>query len=295
MFRSLRTGAASAISSMASRSIVFSLRFGNCCRPLSCSICLTTSWIDSCVPGVEPLDRRHHLGLGGDHPLDLDAQERSAGCRASSGFCGSAIATVTLLSFLFCEIGTTLNAVAIVSLTSSVSSAGIVIVGQLHHLHPELLAQRLQDLVLLDQPHADRHLAEQLAVGPLLLLEDLPEVLLVEVAHVHQDRAESSRHRRPSRGPNRPRIGGGRRARRPPRRSRVSDEPCCRNRQRLDDRDRDSCRDRSRESRRGPRDAAMARESPARDGRCRRIGRPETYRPGSRRRAAAAVTARSAA
>ena len=43
-----------------------------------------------------------------------------------AGFCGSAIATVTLLSFLFCEIGTTLNAVAIVSLTSSVSSAGIV-------------------------------------------------------------------------------------------------------------------------------------------------------------------------
>ena len=42
-----------------------------------------------------------------------------------AGFCGSAIATVTDLSFLCCEIGTILNDVAIVSLTISVSSAGI--------------------------------------------------------------------------------------------------------------------------------------------------------------------------
>ncbi len=50
MFRSFRTGAASAISSIASRSIVFSLRCEYCESPLSCSICLTTSWIDSSLP-----------------------------------------------------------------------------------------------------------------------------------------------------------------------------------------------------------------------------------------------------
>ena len=42
-----------------------------------------------------------------------------------AGFCGSAIATVRLLSFFCCEIGTILNDVAIVSLTMSVSSDGI--------------------------------------------------------------------------------------------------------------------------------------------------------------------------
>ena len=80
------------------------------------------------------------------------------------------------------------------SLTSSVSSAGIVDVGQLDHLHAELLAERLEHLVLLDQAQPDGHLAEQLVAGPLLLLEDLPEGVLVEVAHVDHDRAESSRH-----------------------------------------------------------------------------------------------------
>ena len=50
MFSSLRTGAASAISSMASRSIVFSLRLASWARPLSCSICLTTSWMVSWWP-----------------------------------------------------------------------------------------------------------------------------------------------------------------------------------------------------------------------------------------------------
>ena len=44
-----------------------------------------------------------------------------------AGSRGSAIATVRLLSFLCCEIGTILNEVAIVSLTSSVNSAGTAI------------------------------------------------------------------------------------------------------------------------------------------------------------------------
>ena len=69
MFRSFRTGAASAISSIASRSIVFSFRFWNCESPLSFSICLTTSWIDSCLPAYKPGDRRQDVGLGRDHPL----------------------------------------------------------------------------------------------------------------------------------------------------------------------------------------------------------------------------------
>ena len=45
MLSSLRTGAASAISSIASRSIVVSLRPAIFDKPLSCSICLTTSWM----------------------------------------------------------------------------------------------------------------------------------------------------------------------------------------------------------------------------------------------------------
>ncbi len=50
MFRSFRTGAASAISSIASRSIVLSLRPIIFERPLSASICLTTSWMLSWWP-----------------------------------------------------------------------------------------------------------------------------------------------------------------------------------------------------------------------------------------------------
>ena len=80
------------------------------------------------------------------------------------------------------------------SLTSSVISAGIVTSASLTTFMPELLAQRLEDLVLLHQAHAHRHLAQQLGAGPLLLLEHLPQGLLVEVAHVDHDRAESSRH-----------------------------------------------------------------------------------------------------
>ncbi len=44
-----------------------------------------------------------------------------------AGFCGSAIATVTDLSFLDTDTGTTLNAWAMVSLTISAISLGMVI------------------------------------------------------------------------------------------------------------------------------------------------------------------------
>ena len=75
MFRSLRTGAASAISSIASRSIVFSLRFRNALQALVLLDLLDDVLDRLLVAGVEPLDRRHDVGLGRDHPLDLDAQE----------------------------------------------------------------------------------------------------------------------------------------------------------------------------------------------------------------------------
>ena len=75
MFRSLRTGAASAISSIASRSIVFSLRPGQRRQALVLLDLLDDVLDALVVAGVEPLDRRHHVGLGRDRPLDLGAQE----------------------------------------------------------------------------------------------------------------------------------------------------------------------------------------------------------------------------
>ena len=60
------------------------------------------------VPGVEPLDRPpSRPPRTATAPLTSTPRNIR---RLSSvdGFCGSAIATVTLLSFLFCETGTTL-------------------------------------------------------------------------------------------------------------------------------------------------------------------------------------------
>ena len=97
------------------------------------------------------------------------------------------MATVTLLSFLFCETGTTLKAVAIVSLTSSVSSAGIVVSASLMTFMPSCSPSALRTWSSLTRPSRTATLPSSSSAGALLLLEDLPELLLVEVAHVHQD------------------------------------------------------------------------------------------------------------
>ncbi len=80
------------------------------------------------------------------------------------------------------------------SLTSSVSSAGIVMSASLTTFIPSCSPKRLEDLVFLDHAHAHGHLAQQIRARALLLLEHLPEGFLVEVTHVDHDRAEFSRH-----------------------------------------------------------------------------------------------------
>ncbi len=145
------------------------------------------------LAGVEPGDRRHHVRLGRDHRLDVDPEERLDAVQ------GRRVARVAHRDG---------DALVLLVLRDrhDLERRGhrlVDQVGQLRrdrhvaepdHLHPELLAERLEDLVLGDQAHPGRHLAEQLAVGSLLLLEDLPEGVLVEVAHVHQDRADSTSH-----------------------------------------------------------------------------------------------------
>ena len=156
MFRSFRTGAASAISSIASRSIVFSLRFGELLTaPCPCSISLTTSWIDSCLPGVEPLDRRHHLALGGDHPLDLDPQERPEAVQRRRVLrLGHRDRDALVLLVLRDRHDLEGRRHRLVDQLGQLGRDGHV--AELDHLHAELLAQRLEDLVLVDQARAGR-------------------------------------------------------------------------------------------------------------------------------------------
>ena len=193
MFSSLRTGAASAISSMASRSIVFSLRPASFCKPLVLLDLLDDVLDALVVAGVEPLDGRHHVGLGGDRPLDLRAQEHlQAVERGRVLRLGHRDRQALVLLVLRDRHDLVGGGHALVDQLGQLG--GDRDVRQLDHLHPELLAQRLQDLVFLDHAHAHRHLAEQVGAGAFLLLEHLPEGLLVQVTHVDHDRAESSRH-----------------------------------------------------------------------------------------------------
>ena len=52
---------------------------------------------------------------------------------------------------------------------------------------PHLLGQSLRHLGIGDQAHADRHLADDLTGTLLLLFQDVPELVLSEVAQVDQD------------------------------------------------------------------------------------------------------------
>ena len=145
------------------------------------------------MAGVQPLDGRHHVGLGRDRPLDLGAQkhlqavERRRVLRLRHRHRQALVFLV--LRDRHDLVG---GRHALVDQLGQLGRDRDV--GQLDHLHPELLAQRLQDLVFLDQPHAHRDLAQQLGAGTLLLLDHLPEGFLVEVTHVDHDRAESSGH-----------------------------------------------------------------------------------------------------
>ncbi len=193
MFRSLRTGAASAISSMASRSIVFSLRPASW-REALVLLDLLDHVLDALVvAGVEPLDGRHHVGLGGDRPLHLDAQEHPQAVERR-GVLRLGHRHRDALVFLVLRDRHDLVSRGHALVDQLGHLGGDRHVGQLDHLHAKLLAQRLEHLVFLDQTHPHRHLAQQLGAGALLLLEHLPEGFLVEVAHVDHDRAESSRH-----------------------------------------------------------------------------------------------------
>ena len=145
------------------------------------------------MAGVEPLDGRHHVGLGGHRPLHVDAQEEPQAVERG-GVLRLGHRHRDALVFLVLRERHDLVSRGHALADQLGHLAGDRHVGQLDHLHAELLAQRLEHLVFLDQPHPHGDLAQELAAGPLLLLEHLPEGFLVEVAHVDHDRAESSRH-----------------------------------------------------------------------------------------------------
>ncbi len=80
------------------------------------------------------------------------------------------------------------------SLTSSVSSAGIVMSASLTTFMPSCSPSAFKTWSSLTSPMRTATLPSSSDAGPLLLLEHLPEGFLVEVTHVDHDRAESSCH-----------------------------------------------------------------------------------------------------
>ncbi len=152
------------------------------------------------VAGIEPLDGRHHVGLGGDRPLDLGREKHlQAVERRRVLRLGHRDRQALVFLVLRDRHDLVRRRHALIDQLGELGRDRDV--GQLDHLHAKLLAQGLHDLVFLDQIHAHRHLAQQLRARALLLLEHLPQGFLVEVTHVDHDCAESSRHVDRSRGP----------------------------------------------------------------------------------------------
>ena len=126
------------------------------------------------MAGVEPLDGGHHVGLGGDRPFHVHAQEeaqavdRGGVLRLGHGHRDGLVFLVLrdrhdLVSrghALAHELG---------------HLGGDRHVVQPDHLHAKLFAECLEHLVFLDEAHPHGDLAQELAAGALLLFENLPE------------------------------------------------------------------------------------------------------------------------
>ncbi len=178
---------------MASRSIVVRVPVGKLRQALVLLDLLDHVLDRLVVAGVEPLDGGHHVGLGGHRPLHVHAQkEPQAVDRGRVLGLGHGHRDALVLLVLRQRHDLVSGGHALAHQLGHLGRNGDVV--ELDHLHAKLLAQGLEHLVLLDHAHPHRDLAQKLGAGALLLLEQLPEAVLVEVAHVDHDRAKSSRH-----------------------------------------------------------------------------------------------------